>query len=347
MKIDSLVRPNIRKLKLYSSARSLYQSGVFFDANENAFGSVADLPDYPELNRYPDPYSANLRKALSAYLGVETKNIFVGNGSDEAIDLMIRIFVNPGEAIAIMEPTYGMYRVAADTAGVEVVSYSLDEQFQIDLPSLWKSLNPKVKIIFICSPNNPTGNLMRLESIREICTRFDGIVVVDEAYVEFASTPSLVKEIGTLKNLVVIRTLSKAWGLAGLRIGYAVADEEIIGYLDKVKPPYNVNRISCGVAVQALQNESAMARMRNAALEERAKLAEELAALGFTVFPSDANFLLVRYLGISKIAKDLAEKDALIVRDFGNKPTLQDCVRITVGTPEQNVLLISSLKKRL
>jgi len=347
MNINSLVRPNIRKLKPYSSARSLYQSGVFFDANENAFGSAVGIPDCRDINRYPDPYSVDLRKALSEYLDTEKKNVFVGNGSDEVIDLLIRIFVNPNEAIAVMEPTYGMYRVAAETAGVEVVSYSLDKKFQIDLASLWKNLNSNIKIIFLCSPNNPTGNLMRIESIREICTRFSGIVVVDEAYVEFASAPSLIKEIRDLKNLIVIRTLSKAWGLAGLRVGYAVANEEIIEYLDKVKPPYNINRVSSALATRALQNKNAMIRMRKTALEERTKLAQELEALGFIVFPSEGNFLLVKYPGISKIAKDLAKKDGLIIRDFGNRPMLDDCVRITVGTPEQNVLLMNALKKRL
>lgn len=347
MNIDSLVRPNIKKLKPYSSARSLYQSGVFFDANENAFGSSVESLDCRELNRYPDPYSMDLRKALGDYLEVETKNVFVGNGSDEVIDLLIRIFVNSNEAVAIMEPTYGMYRVAADTAGVEVLSSNLNEQFRIDLPSLWKKLKQNVKIIYLCSPNNPTGNLMPLEDVREICTRFNGIVAVDEAYIEFASAPSLVREIGNFDNLIIMRTLSKAWGLAGLRIGYAVANERTIGYLDKVKPPYNLNRVSATLAARALQNEGAMKRMRDTVLKERAKLAAELVILGFTVFPSEANFLLVKFPGISKVAKDLAEQDGLIIRDFGNRSMLGDCVRITVGTLEQNILLIGALKKRL
>jgi histidinol-phosphate aminotransferase len=347
MNIDLLVRPNIRKLKPYSSARSLYQSGVFFDANENALGSTAELPGYLELNRYPDPCSANLRKALSEYVGVPAKNVFAGNGSDEVIDLLIRIFVNPNEAIAIMEPTYGMYRVAADTAGVGVVSYNLDDEFQIDLASLWKNLNPNIKIIFLCSPNNPTGNLMRREDIREICTRFSGIVVVDEAYIEFASAPSLVKEIRAYPNLIIMRTFSKAWGLAGVRVGYAVANKKTIEYLDKVKPPYNINRISSRIAIGALKNRPAMTQMREVTLKERAGLVEALWALGFKVFPSDANFLLVKYSEISKVARNLAEQDGLIIRDFGNKPMLNDCVRISVGSPEQNALLINSLAKRL
>ncbi len=347
MNIDSLVRPNIRKLKPYSSARSLYQSGVFFDANENALRSAVELPGYPDLNRYPDPYSADLRKALANYLGVEQKNVFAGNGSDEVIDLLIRIFVNTDEAVAVMEPAYGMYRVAADTAGVEVVSCDLDKEFQIDLGSLWDKLGPKVKIIFLCSPNNPTGNLMRPESIREICSRFNGVVVVDEAYIEFASAPSLVKEIRAFKNLIVMRTLSKAWGLAGLRIGYAAADEAIIGYLDKVKPPYNVNRVSAAIAIEALRNENVMTLTRKTVLEEREVLEEKLRALNFRVFPSEANFLLVKYPGISSVVKDLAQEDGLIIRDFGGRRRLEDCVRITVGTPRENALLLYALTKRL
>ncbi len=347
MNIDSLVRPNIKTLQPYSSARSLYQSGVFFDANENAIGSSVKLPNYEELNRYPDPYSSKLRKALANFLGISVKNVFVGNGSDEAIDLLIRIFINPGESIVVLEPTYGMYRVAAETAGANVISCSLDKTFQIDLPCLWKSISLNTKIIFICSPNNPTGNVMSPENIREICRRFDGIVAVDEAYIEFASTPSLAKEIGSFENLIVMRTFSKAWGLAGVRVGYAAGNETIIRYLDKIKPPYNVSRVSSALAGQALQNESAMKEMRTTMLKEREKLAGELGALGFIIFPSEANFLLVKYPGASKITKDLAEQDGLIIRDFGNKPMLDDCIRITVGTPEQNILLITSLKKRL
>lgn len=347
MNIDSLVRPNIQKLKPYSSARSLYRSGVFFDANENAFGSSAELRDYSELNRYPDPYSLPLRSALSAYLGVQKENVFVGNGSDEVIDLLIRIFVNPGEAIAIMEPTYGMYRVAGETAGVEVLSYQLDSEFQIPCDVLGKNIPSNTKIIFICSPNNPTGNTIRREDIRNICQRFKGIVAVDEAYIEFASTPSLVSEVKDFENLVVMRTFSKAWGLAGVRVGYATANEKIIEYFDKVKPPYNINRISSALALQALKNGKKMTAMRAEALEARIKLGREFGALGFTVFPSEANFFLAKYPGISKIIKELGKKDGIILRDFGDKPMLENSVRVTVGTPKQNTLLINALKKYL
>lgn len=344
MNINSLVRSNIKTLKPYSSARSLYQTGTFFDANENAFGSAVTLPNYEELNRYPDPYAKVLRTALSDYLGVNTENIFAGNGSDEVIELLIRIFVNPDEAVLIVEPTYGMYRVSAETAGVEVVAASLGKDFELDVETLLQSIHERVKIMFLCSPNNPSGNLLKLEDVRILCTRFKGIVVVDEAYIEFASKPSFVSEVKNLENLVIMRTLSKAWGLAGIRVGYAVANEKIITYLNNVKAPYNLNRISQALAVRALKNRADMERMKDAMIAERKKLEQELKALDFVVFPSEANFLLVKYTGIGQIAKDLAQEDGLIIRDFGAKPMLEDSVRITVGTPEQNATLVNKLK---
>lgn len=347
MNIDSLVRPNIRNLKPYTCARMLYQTGTFFDANENAYGSTIELPGYAELNRYPDPYSRELRNALAEYVDVEPKNIYAGNGSDEIIDLLIRIFLNPGENIAVLEPTYGMYRVAAETAGVDVVACRLDKKFQIDLPALWKIVTPKTKMIFLCSPNNPTGNLMRLEDVREICSKFNGIVVVDEAYIEFASKPSLTEETENIENLMVVRTLSKAWGLAGIRVGYAIANERVIEYLDKVKEPYNINRISSALAVKALKNKNMMEKLRNIALVERKKMEKAYSDLGFEVFPTEANFILVKFKDSSRIAKDIAKEDELIIRDFGNRPGVEDCVRITVDTPERNAAVLAALKKRL
>jgi histidinol-phosphate aminotransferase len=347
MNIDSLVRTNIKNLKPYGSARSLYQSGVFFDANENAFGSATALLSFEELNRYPDPYAKELRATLSDYLDVNAANIFAGNGSDEAIDLLIRIFVNPGEAIAILEPTYGMYRVSAETAGVEVLAYSLENDFSLDVNTLLGTLPERTKIIFLCSPNNPTGNVLKREDMQTLCKGFNGIVVVDEAYIEFASTPSLVSEVKELESLVVLRTLSKAWGMAGIRVGYAIANENVIAYLNNAKPPYNINRVSQTLAVCAIKNRKEMEQMRSAILTERVNLEKELKALGFFVFPSEANFLLVKYPGIAQVAKTLAQEDSLIIRDFGTKPMLEDCVRITVGTPKQNVNLIRTLKKRL
>ena len=345
--INSLVRSNLRNFKPYSSARSLYQKGVFMDANENSLGSVISTEYGSELNLYPDPLSMDLRKALGKFLAIPEKNIFVGSGSDEIIDLLIRLFVEQNEEIIVIEPTYGMYKVAAEVAGVNIKNLLLKPDFQIDIPNLLSEINSKTKIIFLCSPNNPTGTLVNLEDVETICKNFKGIVVVDEAYIEFASKSSFVKEIPNIKNLVVLRTFSKAWGLAGIRVGYAVAQEVLIEYLNKIKLPYNLNRISSGLAVEALKNYQKMLEFRIVILEERKKLAEKLTDLGFKVFPSEANFLLVSYPNASDIAKRLAVNYGIIIRDFNSKPLLKDCVRISVGSPEQNELLIKSLIKIL
>ncbi len=343
--IDKLVRKNIKALKSYTSARMLYQSGVFFDANENALGSTVALDGFPELNRYPDPYSRKLRAALGKYLGINDKNIFAGNGSDEIIDLLIRIFVEPSESVIVLEPTYGVYKVAADTAGVRVRTCSLNNEFQIDIPSVLEAISSSAKIIFCCSPNNPTGNLLREEDIELLCKKFKGIVVVDEAYIEFATKPSLAKKISEFENLVVLRTFSKIWGLAGIRVGYCIADSRVIQYLDKIKAPYNVNRISSALAISALGEKDKIAEFRNIILKERERMAKRLQEMQFTVYPSDANFLLVKYPAASTIAKKLAGESALIIREFGNKKLLENCVRISIATPEQNNVLLKAIRK--
>ena len=343
--IDQLVRKNIKDMKPYSSARSLYQSGMFFDANENALGSTVTLDGIPELNRYPDPYSKNLREALGKFLDLSEVNIFAGNGSDEIIDLLIRLFVNPDESVLVIEPTYGMYKVAAETAGVGVQSCSLNDEFQIDVPSVLDSVTPKTKIIFCCSPNNRTGNLLRTEDIEELCKKFKGIVIVDEAYIEFASKESLSKRVADFENLVILRTFSKIWGLAGIRVGYAIANEKVIQYLDKIKAPYNINRISSALAIKALAEKDTVAEFKDTILKERKRMEKHLTEMGLTVFPSDANFLLVKYPTASKIAKQLADESKLIIREFGNKKLLENCVRISIATPEQNDVLLTKIKQ--
>lgn len=343
--IERLVRKNIRKLKPYASARSLYTKGLFMDANENAFGSVIKLPGIPELNRYPDPRSLLLRAALARYVRVPNKYIFAGNGSDEVIDLLIRLFVEPDESILIVEPTYGVYKVAADIAGVKTLSAKLDKNFRFDAEKILRAVTPKTKIIFCCSPNNPTGTLISQAGIKRLCSGFSGIVVVDEAYVEFASTPSFAKLVLKTKNLVVLRTLSKVWGLAGLRVGYAIADKRIINYLDKIKAPYNLNSASAALAISALKKKKKMLEFRKAILSEREKLSKVLENLGFAVYPSEANFLLVKYSGADSIFNKLVQKSGIIVRNFGDRKLLKDCLRITVGTPPQNALLIKTLSK--
>ena len=345
--IKSLIRSNLINFKAYSSARSLYKKGVFMDANENSIGSVIPTECVSELNRYPDPLSLDLRKTLENFLEVPEKNIFIGSGSDEIIDLLIRLFVEQDEEIIVLEPSYGMYRVAAEVIGIKVKSCLLKTDFQIDIPTLLSQISSKAKIIFLCSPNNPTGTIIKTEEVEDICKNFNGIVVVDEAYVEFTSNPSLVNKISKIKNLVVLRTFSKAWGMAGVRVGYAVAQEVVIEYLNKIKLPYNVNSISSSLAIKAIENYPKMLEFKTIILKEKQKLAEKLIGLGFKVFPSEANFLLVKYPNASNIAKKLASDYGIIIRDFGSKQRLKDCVRISIGSPEQNNLLIESLNKIL
>ena len=343
--IDSLVRAHLRNFKPYKSARSLYRSGVFLDANENSLGSTITLPLEGELNRYPDPYSTDLREAIGKYAGVPANRVFTGNGSDEVIDLLIRLFVEPSEEILIVEPTYGMYRTSANVAGVGVGSFSLSPDFILDVDGLLARLQKTTKMLFVCSPNNPTGKLISFSDIERICREFSGIVVLDEAYIEFSSRPSAVQIAGNIENLVILRTFSKAWGLAGIRVGYAIANEKIVQYLDKIKPPYNLNRVSAKIALEALRQPKKMTEMRDAILKERSRLERDLARLGFEVFPSEANFLLVRRASASELARKLAEISGIIIRDFDSQPLLADCVRITVGTREQNDALIESLSK--
>jgi histidinol-phosphate aminotransferase len=345
--ISDLVRPNIRALKPYTCARDLYQKGVLLDANENPFGSVVTLPEDNNLNRYPDPYSKVLKRALAKFLKLTAKNIFVGVGSDEVIDLLMRIFVDQDEEIIIFEPTYGMYRVAAEINGIFAKTCFLTEDFELDLEAFYITATARTKMVFCCSPNSPTGNLLSLEDIEDLCLIFRGIVVVDEAYIEFSSSESIVEKIKQFPNLVVTRTFSKAWGLAGLRVGYAVANEEIIDYLNKVKPPYNLNRISALMATKALKQEKKLWRMRNRIVKERDFLQQNLEKLGLKVLPSEANFLLVKVPNASEIVKTLAEKFGVIVRDFSSKPLLSDSFRVTVGTRKENNIFIQSLTKLL
>ena len=349
--IEKLVRENIKKLQPYKSARSLYtrspyNRGLFLDANENSFGSVVDIAGADDLNRYPDPQSSDLRAGLSKYLAVPRKNIFAGSGSDEIIDLLIRIFVEPSEEILIVGPTYGVYSVFGETAGVTVKKIHLAD-YKFNAEKVISEVSPKTKIIFACSPNNPTGNLIPPAEIGKLCAGFNGIVVVDEAYVEFASSPSFAKLAAKTENLVVLRTFSKVWGLAGLRVGYAIASEDIINYLDKVKLPYNLNKVSARVALAALSQKKKMLKFKGEIISGREKLSKEFNKLGLTVYPSEANFLLVRFANGNSVFKQLVEDFGIIVRNWSGNPLLRNCLRITVGTPQQNKLLIKALSKIL
>lgn len=344
--IESLIRPNIRALKPYRSARQDYLTGVLLDANENAFGSAVTFEGL-DLNRYPDPFQTPLRSNLAQLHGVDKDNVFVGVGSDEVIDLLLRIFCEPGfDSALILEPTYGMYRVAADVNNVRADSCLLTDEFQIDVDAVKRAVTANTKIIFCCTPNNPTGNLLRRADILRLCTETSAIVVADEAYADFSRSESLISVLGEHSNLVVLRTLSKAWGLAAIRLGYAVAHRQVVSYLMKVKSPYNINILTTTEALKALQSTAHVRRSVAAVTEERTRLVQELSQLRFVkkIFPSDANFLLVRCIGARSLYEQLAQR-GVIVRDRSAEPKLQDCLRISVGTPEQNNLLLQAMKE--
>ncbi|HMO39757.1 MAG TPA: histidinol-phosphate transaminase [Saprospiraceae bacterium] len=337
--LNKLVRPNILQLKPYSSARSEFKgtAEVFLDANENPFDTG--------FNRYPDPLQWKLKAQIADFKDVATKNIFLGNGSDEAIDLLIRIFCEPGaDHIITLPPTYGMYQVSADIANVEVREVQLKADFQPDINHILASANKNSKILFICSPNNPTGNNIHLDNIRALAAGFPGIVVVDEAYIDFSTQPSGITLLSEFPNVVVLQTFSKAWGLAGIRLGMAFAAKEIIHYFNKVKPPYNINQLTQTAALEALQNKAQQAQMVRTVIGQRALLQQYLMGLEYVqrIYPSDANFLLVKMDDPKGAYRYLVEK-GIIVRDRSNVALCAGCLRITVGTPEENEQLMQAL----
>lgn len=342
MKVEELVRKNILNLKPYSSARSEYsgREGIFLDANENAFGSTVN----DRLNRYPDPLQDQLKKRLAELKGLKPEQIFLGNGSDEAIDLLIRAFCEPGkEKILIFPPTYGMYQVCAEVNNVAVEKTSLTPDFQIDTGEVLKHLNKETKLTFICSPNNPTGNSFPAEQIREILDNFHGLVVLDEAYIDFAPEKSWLHRLRDFPNLVILQTFSKAWGLANIRLGIALADPKIIEILNRIKYPYNVNGVTQKLALNALQNISGMKEMVRKIFFQRNRLETGLKKFPFiqNIYPSDANFLLVKMKNANKVFNYLMNQK-IIVRNRSNLILCEDCLRITVGTEEENDKLLKA-----
>ena len=349
MNIKNLVRKNILDLKPYTSARDENLSGILLDANENSFGSTFNEIKGLNLNRYPDPHQNDLRELISDYLKVPKENLFFGVGSDEIIDLLIRIFCEPGKnKIMIPEPTYGMYKVAADINNIPVVSVLLNDDFQVDEEEINKNFTPDIKIIFLCSPNNPTGNLLKEEDVLKICKKYNSIIIIDEAYIDFAENFSLKNEVEIYPNLVVMRTFSKAWGLAGARLGYCIANEEIINILFKVKAPYNINSLSRYAIKQALKNKNLRDLYIKEILTEREKLKKGLSLLPgvLNIFDSDANFLLIKCINAKTVLKKLAERN-IVIRDRSTQPKLENCVRISVGTKEENKILLTALKEIL
>jgi histidinol-phosphate aminotransferase len=342
--INNILRENIKNLVPYSSARDEYQgeASVFLDANENAYGS----PLAQQFNRYPDPLQYEVKKRLSEIKGVPPRNIFLGNGSDEAIDILFRSFCNPGiDNVILVPPTYGMYKVSANINDVEVRNVPLTDDFQLNLEGIAEAIDKHTKLIFVCSPNNPTGNSINRADVETLLANFDGLVVVDEAYINFSRQKTFIQELTEYANLVVLQTLSKAWGLAGLRIGMAFASEEIIEVMNKVKPPYNINEASQQLALQALANIDQVNAWIKETLIQRDNLVLQLKDFDFVldIYPSDANFILVKTSDPRGIYNFLVEK-GIFVRDRSKVDLCVGCLRITVGTPDENKKLIQTLQ---
>ncbi|MFZ6010916.1 MAG: histidinol-phosphate transaminase [Bacteroidota bacterium] len=339
--LTTLVRENVLKMKPYSSARDEFkgEAEVFLDANENPYPSP--------YNRYPDPLQWRVKEKLAAVKGVKPAQIFLGNGSDEAIDLLIRAFCEPHiDSILITEPTYGMYSVCAEVNAVNIQSVRLTPTFDLDTDAIGKVLSAATKLIFLCSPNNPTANLLGRDKILDLLQQFHGLIVVDEAYIDFASEKSFIQKLAEYPNLVVLQTFSKAWGLAGLRLGMAFASEEIIQILNKIKYPYNINIRTQELALQALENVEQKNNWVTEILAQRSKLTESLRSLKIVeqLFPSDANFVLARVKQAHATYQYLMEQK-IIVRDRSKVALCDNCLRITVGTPNENEKIIQALKK--
>jgi|SRR6185369_9196869 len=343
--LDRLVRDNIRQLVSYSSARSEFSDSaeVWLDANENSFGS----PIERDYNRYPDPLQIAIKEKLGQFLLVGPGQIFVGNGSDEAIDLIFRVFCRPGiDNIIICPPTYGMYEVSANINDIAIKRVSLTRDFQLNVDAIKEAIDANTKLIFLCSPNNPTGNLLDRNAMLNLAGDFDGLVVVDEAYIHFSGTESLVSQIADHPNLIVLQTFSKAWGLAGLRIGLAVAAKETILLLNKVKPPYNVSKIAQEAVLRALELKQNVGETVENIILERKRLAENLDKFSFIerVYPSDANFLLVRTANADQLYRFLI-RQKIVVRNRSTVLLCEGCLRITVGIPAENGAVIEALEK--
>lgn len=337
--LTQLVRKNILDLSPYSSAREEFSGnkGVFLDANENPYGIY---------NRYPDPYQTQLKQKLAEIKSCNINQIFIGNGSDEVIDLAFRIFCEPKLDKALtFSPTYGMYQISAEINAVELIQIPLNNEFQIDRKSVENYLNDQnLKLIFICSPNNPTGNLLNVGDIEFILQNFKGMVLIDEAYIDFANQNSFIEKLKIYANLIVIQTLSKAWGLAGIRLGIAYMNEKILGFYNKVKSPYNISSVNQEFALKALNQLEAFKSTVNQILSERTKMISQLNQMESVkkVFPTDANFILIEVENADELHQKLVKKQ-IIIRNRNS--AIPNCVRITIGTFQENQILINELKE--
>jgi len=343
--LNNLLRENIKKLVPYSSARDEFkgEASILIDANENPFGS----PLNHNYNRYPDPLQHQVKAKLSSIKGVPAENIFLGNGSDEAIDILYRAFCTPGvDNVILVPPTYGMYEVSANINDVAFKKVNLTADYQLDLDGIANAIDAHTKLIFICSPNNPTGNSIRRQDIETVLNNFQGLVVVDEAYINFSAVKSFTQELAEYPNLVVLQTLSKAWGLAALRLGMAFASKEIIAVYNKIKPPYNINQATQDIVAEALNNVDQVNDWIKETVSEREKLVRELLELDYVQYitPSDANFILVKMEQPREIYDYLVQY-GIIVRDRSKVELCEGCLRITVGTPAENRTLLEKLNQ--
>ena len=341
--INLLLRENIKNLIPYASARDEFSgtAHIFLDANENSLGS----PTTTAYNRYPDPHQVRIKEQLTKIKGLPAKNIFLGNGSDECIDLLYRAFCNPGkDNVIIMPPTYGMYEVSAHIHDVEVRKAPLTVQFELDLGAIEELVDEHTKMIWICSPNNPTGNAFNRQDIELILNNFEGLVIIDEAYVNFSRQQSFIRELTEYPNLIILQTLSKAWGLAGLRLGMAFASDLIIEVLNKIKPPYNIGQATQEIVLEALKETVKVNEMIREIVVMRNELAVRISRLSsvICVYPSEANFLLVQIREARRVYEKLMGK-GIVVRDRSSAPGCADCLRITIGTKAQNDVLFEIL----
>lgn len=338
--LEKLVRKNVMKLKPYSSARDDFQgsASVYLDANENPYPAS-------QYNRYPDPHQIKLKQIISEIKGIQAEQIFLGNGSDEPIDLLIRAFCEPGvDNVLIPQPTYGMYTVSAEINNVAIKGVKLTPDFDLDVKAILQTIDINTKLIFLCSPNNPSGNLFSFEKVKQVITGFSGLVIVDEAYIDFTDYPGFLPQLNQYPNLVVLQTLSKAWGLAAIRVGMCFASLKIIGILNKIKPPYNISVLSQQAAEEGLQKIQQKNAWVAEIIAERKRLENELLQIKTVkkVYPSNANFLLVRISDALNVYHQLVSR-GIIVRDRSNVILCDDCLRITVGTPIENQMLLKEL----
>lgn len=340
--INNLLRENIRRIKPYSSARDEYKDAsadmVFIDANENPFKST--------VNRYPDPQQTAVKERLSLIKGVDKSQILLGNGSDEVLDLIFRAFCEPKtDNVITLPPTYGMYKVLADLNAIDIISVELDSNFEPKVDEILKVQNSSSKLLFICSPNNPTANSFSADKVETLIKGFKGIVVIDEAYIDFSSQESWLTRLDEFPNLIVTQTLSKAFGLAGIRLGICYASEFIISVLNKIKPPYNVNQLTQTRALERLEAIKDVENEVASILEQRNRLKKELASISFIkeIYPSDANFILAKVDDANSRYNQLIEK-GIVVRNRTTQPLCENCLRFTVGTKSENKQLIDTLK---